>query len=69
MDEFSDTQELLLVNIYNPIPRIMKFYTTENSVPKSFIELDYIDMSEEQKQIFDAFVEIFKSKEKIINKK
>lgn len=62
MDEFSDTQELLSVNIYNPIPRIMKFYSIENSIPKSFNELDYVDMSLEQKRIFDTFVELIKSK-------
>jgi hypothetical protein len=62
MNEFSDTQELLSVNIYNPIPRIMKFYTIENSIPKSFVELDYIDMTKEQKVIFDSFIEMIKSK-------
>jgi hypothetical protein len=62
MNEFSDTQDLLTVNITDPIARIMKFYTIENSVPKSFIELDYIDMTEEQKIIFDSFVEMIKTK-------
>jgi len=62
MDEFSDTQELLSVNIYNPIPRIMKFYGIENSVPKSFTELDYVDMTEQQQIDFDAFVELIKLK-------
>lgn len=62
MNEFSDTQELLTVNISDPIARIMKFYTIENSIPKSFIELDYIDMTEEQKIIFDTFIEIIKTK-------
>lgn len=62
MNEFSDTQELLSVNIYNPIPRIMKFYAIENSVPKSFIELDYVDMTEEQKINFNAFIELIKLK-------
>lgn len=62
MNEFSDTQELLSVNIYNPIPRIMKFYTIENSIPKSFVELDYVDMTEEQKLIFDNFVTMIKTK-------
>jgi hypothetical protein len=61
MNEFSDTQELLTVNIYNPIARIIKFYTIENSVPNSFTELDYIEMNEEQKEIFDTFVELIKS--------
>ena len=62
INEFSDTQELLTVNISDPIARIMKFYTIENSVPKSFVELDYIDMTKEQKVIFDSFVEMIKSK-------
>ena len=62
MDEFSDTQELLTVNITNPIPRIMKFYNIENSIPKSYTELDYVDMTTEQKVDFDAFVELIKSK-------
>lgn len=62
INEFSDTQELLTVNISDPIARIMKFYTIENSIPKSFIELDYIDMTEEQKIIFDTFIEMIKSK-------
>ena len=61
MNEFSDTQELLTVNISDPIARIMKFYTIENSVPKSFVEFDYIDMTREQKAIFDTFVEMIKS--------
>lgn len=62
MNEFSDTQDLLTVNISDPIARIMKFYTIENSVPKSFTELDYIEMTEKQKGIFDTFVEMIKSK-------
>jgi hypothetical protein len=62
MNEFSDTQELLSVNIYNPIPRIMKFYGIENSIPKEFIELDYVDMTTKQKADFNAFVEMIKSK-------
>ena len=62
MEAFSDTQELLSVNIYNPIPRIMKFYGIENSIPESFIELDYVDMTVEQKVDFNSFVAIIKSK-------
>jgi hypothetical protein len=62
MAAFSDTQELLSVNIYNPIPRIMKFYGIENSIPKSFTELDYVDMTVEQKADFDMFITIIKSK-------
>jgi hypothetical protein len=62
MDEFSDTQDLLTVNITDPIARVMKFYTIENSIPKSFTELDYVDMTEEQKAIWDSFVELIKLK-------
>lgn len=62
MNEFSDTQELLTVNITDPIARIMKFYTIENSIPKSFTELNYSDMTEEQKVIWDAFVTMIKTK-------
>ena len=62
MNEFSDTQDLLTVNITDPIARVMKFYTIENSIPKSFTELDYVDMTEEQKAIWNTFVELIKSK-------
>ena len=62
MDEFSDTQELLTVNISDPIARIMKFYNSENSVPKSFSELDYLDMTEVQQRVFDTFVVMIKAK-------
>jgi hypothetical protein len=62
MDEFSDTQDLLTVNVYDPIPRIMKFYGIDNSIPKSFTELDYVDMTVEQKSDFDVFVELIKLK-------
>lgn len=62
MNDFSDTQELLSVNIDNPIARIMKFYTIENSVPKSFTELDYVDMNQNQKESFNAFITLIKSK-------
>jgi hypothetical protein len=62
MNEFSDTQELLSVNIYNPIPRIMKFYGIKDAIPQSFTELDYVDMTVEQKADFDAFVELIKLK-------
>jgi len=62
MNEFSDTQELLTVNITDPIARIMKFYNIENSIPKSYTELDYVDMTPEQKVDFDTFVEMIKSK-------
>jgi hypothetical protein len=62
MNAFSDTQDLLTVNITVPIARVMKFYTIENSIPESFIELDYADMTEENQGIFNAFVAMIKSK-------
>ena len=62
MSEFSDTQELLSVNIYDPIPRVMKFYNIENSIPRSFIELDYVDMTDDQKTTWDTFVNLIKTK-------
>ena len=62
MNIFSDTQDLLTVNITVPIPRVMKFYTIENSIPESFIEIDYSEMTEEQKEAFDAFIAMIKSK-------
>ena len=61
MNEFSDTQELLSVNIYDPIPRVMKFYNIENSIPRSFIELDYVDMTDDQKTTWDTFVNLIKT--------
>ena len=61
MSEFSDTQELLSVNIYDPIPRVMKFYNIENSIPRSFIELDYVDMTDDQKTTWDTFVNLIKT--------
>jgi hypothetical protein len=63
MDEFSDTQDLLTVNIYDPIPRVMKFYNINESIPSSFVEIDYVDMTDEQKAIWDSFVEMIKTKQ------
>lgn len=63
MDEFSDTQELLSVNIYDPIPRVMKFYNIENSKPRTFNELDYVDMTDDQKNTWDTFVDLIKTKQ------
>ena len=62
MNEFSDTQDLLTVNITNPITRVMKFYKIDESVPESIVEIDYLTMSENQKIIFDSFVEMIKAK-------
>lgn len=62
MNTFSDTQDLLTVNITDPIARIMKFYTIENSIPKSYTELEYSKMTADDKVIFDNFVGMIKSK-------
>jgi hypothetical protein len=63
MDEFSDTQDLLTVNIYDPIPRVMKFYNINESIPSSFIEIDYVDMTSNEQTIFNSFVEMIKTKQ------
>ena len=56
MNEFSDTQDLLTVNITDPLVRLIKFYAITESIPESFIILDYTDMTDEQKVIFDEFI-------------
>lgn len=62
INEFSDTQDLLTINILDPIPRIMKFYSIQNSIPSSYIELKYIDMDETQQTKFNAFITMIKNK-------
>ena len=56
INEFSDTQDVLTVNISQPLKRIMKFYSIEMAIPKSFEELDYSEMTDEQKVILDNFI-------------
>ena len=63
MDEFSDTQDLLTVNIYDPIPRVIKFYNINESIPSSFIEIDYVDMTSNEQAIFNSFVKMIKTKQ------
>lgn len=62
MNTFSDNQDLLSVNIYNPIPRIVKFYGIVDSRPDTFVEIDYDTMTISEKESFDAFVTLIKSK-------
>jgi hypothetical protein len=62
INAFSDTQDLLTVNIYNPLPRIVKFYNINESVPNGFINVDYDSMTEEQKEVFDSFITLIKNK-------
>jgi len=51
INEFSNTQTLLTVNISNPIKRVMNYY-----VDGEFIESDYDNMSDYQKLITDEFI-------------
>ena len=56
INEFSDTQDLLSINVSQPIKRIMKFYEIKEGIPNSFEELDYLDMTSAQKVILDNFI-------------
>ena len=53
---FMDTQDLLTINVSQPIKRIIKFYNINMGVPESFEELDYDSMTEQQKTILDNFI-------------
>jgi hypothetical protein len=57
MTTFSDNEDLLTINITSPIKRIIKFYNINESIPGHFIELDYNEMTNEQKIILDNFIE------------
>lgn len=59
LNTFSDTQDLLGINISNPIKRIIKFYEIIDYIPKSSIELDYINMNSEQRSVLDVFINKF----------
>ncbi len=50
-ETFMDTQELLTINVSQPIKRIMKFYNINMGIPESFVELDYNLMTNEEKYI------------------
>ena len=53
---FMDTQDLLTINVSQPIKRIMKFYNIEMGIPESFTELDYDSMTAEQTSALDNFI-------------
>ena len=53
---FMDTQDLLTINVSQPIKRIMKFYNINMGIPESFIELDYDSMTAEHKATLDNFI-------------
>lgn len=59
---FSDTEDLLTINITDPIPRLIKFYGIKDSIPKEVIHLNYSDMTEEQKLSWNSFVTLIKFK-------
>ena len=59
--EFSDTQDLLTVNISNPKARLIRFYSITESIPQRFEIIDYTDMTAGQKVIFDEFVNHIKA--------
>ena len=61
MNEFSDTQDLLTVNISNPKARLIRFYSITESIPQRFEIIDYTDMTAGQKVIFDEFVNHIKA--------
>lgn len=53
---FMDTQDLLTINVSQPIKRIMKFYNIQMGIPESFTELEYDSMTAEQKIALDNFI-------------
>ena len=61
INEFSDTQDLLTVNISNPKARLIRFYSITESIPQRFEIIDYTDMTAGQKVIFDEFVNHIKA--------
>lgn len=56
LNTFSDTQDLITINISKPIKRIVKFYDINESIPASFIEKLYSDMTSSEKLILDDFI-------------
>ena len=53
---FTDSCDLVTLNVSIPVKRLMKFYQIENAIPKSYIEVLYINMTAKQKLEFDTFV-------------
>ena len=53
---FMDTQDLLTINVSEPIKRIIKFYNIQMGIPESIVELDYDSMTLEQKGVLDNFI-------------
>jgi hypothetical protein len=59
---FSDTQDLMSINLVHPCKRFMKFYAITESVAASFVEVKYDDLTTEDKGVFDEFVTLIQSK-------
>lgn len=53
---FMDTQDLLTINVSQPIKRIVKFYNIQMGIPESIVELDYDSMTAEHKATLDNFI-------------
>lgn len=53
---FIDNEDLLTINVSQPLKRIVKFYNIQMGIPESFDELDYNLMTAEQKTILDNFI-------------
>lgn len=53
---FIDNEDLLTINVSQPLKRIVKFYNIQMGIPESFEELDYNLMTAEQKTILDNFI-------------
>jgi hypothetical protein len=62
MNIFSDAQDLLSINITDPQARLIKFYNILGFKEGTMNILNYTDMNQEQKEAFDAFIAMIKSK-------
>lgn len=61
INTFSNNQDLLTVNITQPIKRVMRFYKIDMGIPESFDELDYSVMNQNQQNSVDEFIELIKN--------
>lgn len=61
INTFSNGQDLLTVNISQPIKRVMRFYKIDMGIPESFDEIDYLVMDDNQKNSVDEFIELIKN--------
>lgn len=59
---FANGQDLLTINLINPIKRLIRFYNITDSVPAKIEEIPFANMTVLEKTIFDAFVNMIKLK-------